>query len=168
MLKIDLKDLYPHRRKRIVKGGKLIWVKVPNPSCVVEVYAEEREAFLSEMTRKNANILFGFQRKENAFLRKMFRYGMKYSLDAGDGIEKDVLIPAPTPHGVFFEKLKRERLHAALDSLPKKTSWRIKAHFYDGLSVSQIARAEGAAKSTVSESITFGLEAARNYIKKLS
>jgi len=163
MLKINLRDLYPYKLKPLVIGDKLIYVKVPNPSCVVEVYAEDRQSFVSTMTEETADIYFDFRRKKIAYLRRMFRYGANFTLDAGDGIERHALIPAPTPHGVFFDKLKRCQLHVALDALPEKQRRRVKAHFYGGMSYLSIAKTEKVHESSVRESIDSGLRKMEKY-----
>ena len=50
-----------------------------------------------------------------------------------------------------------QELHAAISRLPNKQAKRIYAHFILGMSVTDIARAEGVAKSRVSDSIRRGL-----------
>ena len=135
----------------------LVWIKVHNPRCFVEVPAEDREAYVSTMTEEVADIYFDFQRKKNARLRQIFRYGAYFSLDAGDGIEKDALIPAPTPHGVFFDKLKRHQLYSALVELPKKQRQRIEAHYLDGMSAVAIAKREGVARQSIEPIIQKGI-----------
>ena len=54
-------------------------------------------------------------------------------------------------------KVTMQELHAAISRLPNKQAKRIYAHFILGMSVTDIARAEGVAKSRVSDSIRRGL-----------
>lgn len=98
------------------------------------------------------------KRREAAYDRQKYRYKAHYSLDRGDGIEHDALLRPSTPEMVLEEKQQKEQLYYAVMNLPKLEAKRIYARYYLGMSVSEIARAEGVNKSRISESIKYGLK----------
>ena len=98
------------------------------------------------------------KRAEAAYDRQKYRYKAHYSLDRGDGIEHDALLRPSTPEMVLEEKQQKEQLYYAVMNLPKLQARRIYARYYLGMSVSEIARAEGVSKSRISESIKYGLK----------
>ena len=86
--------------------------------------------------------------------------------DRGDGIEHDALLKPLTPEVIFEEKQQREQLYSAVMDLPELQAKRIYARYYLGMSVTEIARAEGVSKSRVSESIKYGLKRLSKILKK--
>ena len=90
------------------------------------------------------------QRAEAAYERRKYRHKAHYSLDYGNGIEKAVRQPVPTPEELLEEKQQRE--------LPEKQAKRIYARFYLGLTATEIAHTEGVHPSRVRESIRLGLK----------
>ena len=98
------------------------------------------------------------QRAEAAYERRKYRHKAHYSLDYGNGIEKAVRQPVPTPEELLEEKQQRELLYAAVMSLPEKQAKRIYARFYLGLTATEIAHTEGVHPSRVRESIRLGLK----------
>ncbi len=105
-----------------------------------------------------------FKHSEEAYNRKKYRYKAHYSLDRNDGIEHDALLLQITPEQILEEKQLNEQVFTAVMALPKSQAKRIYAHFYLGMSVTEIAIAEGVSKSRISESIRYGL---KNLSKKL-
>lgn len=139
MSKINLRDYYPdfYNEDYIIDA----------PDEVMEVMQEAK-------------------RKEASYQRKRYRYKAHYSLDCGDGIEHDALLYAPTPEETC-EQLERQReIEAAIELLPDKQARRIRAHYYLGISVSDIAKMEGVARSRVDESIRRGLHNLFIFLKK--
>ena len=130
MAKINLRDFYPSY----------------NVDCIVEV-PEDVAATLLEA-----------QRQERNSLRRMFYNKAHYSLDTGDGIEYEALFVSLSPCEIYERKLTMEQVYAALNSLPEAQSRRVYTHYILGVSRIEIARAEGVAKSRVSESIKRGLQ----------
>jgi hypothetical protein len=59
---------------------------------------------------------------------------------------------------VVSDHLDKEKLFAAMSKLPNVQKRRIEMHFFDGLSIGEIANKEGHAKSTVHESVSAGLK----------
>lgn len=129
MTTINLRDYYPFYTS----------------DCFIEV-SEEIAAMLREADRKEA-----------AYRLRTYRHKAYYSLDRGDGIEHEAIFFALSPHEIYERKISMQELHAAMSSLPDKQAKRIYAHFILGMSVTDIARAEGVAKSRVSDSIRRGL-----------
>lgn len=104
------------------------------------------------------------KRLEEAYNRKKYRYKAHYSLDRNDGIEHDALLMQITPEQILEARQLKEQVFTAVMALPKSQAKRIYAHFYLGMSITEIAIAEGVSKSRISESISYGL---KNLSKKL-
>ena len=126
---INLRDIYPHYTQ----------------DCFVEV------------TDEVADLFSEFDHKEAAYRLRTYRHKAYYSLDRNDGIEHEALFVALSPHELYERKVTMQELHTAISRLPNKQAKRIYAHFILGMSVTDIARAEGVAKSRVSDSIRRGL-----------
>lgn len=139
MAKINLRDFYPFYNTNL-------FIEIP----------DEVEAALLEA-----------ERIENNYIRRRFYNKAHYSLDANDGIEKDILFVPLTLHEIYEQKVTAEQLHAAMASLPDKQGKRIYAHYILGMSKSAIARAEGVSKSRISESIERGLRNMELFLKNL-
>jgi len=139
MKTINLKDIYPY----YFTDDK--WIDVPDE--LAQVFAEYAKA-------------------EETYERTKRRYKATYSLDRGDGIERDILFVSLSSHELYERKLTQEQLHAAIASLPDKQAKRIYAHFFLGMSKTAIARSEGVSKVSVSESIERGLCSIEKFLKK--
>ena len=139
MKTINLKDIYPY----YFTEDK--WIDVPD---------------------ELAQIFVEYDRAEETYERTKRRYNATYSLDRGDGIERDILFVSLSPHELYERKLTQEQLHAAIASLPDKQAKRIYAHFFLGMSKTAIARAEGVSKVSVAEAIERGLCSIEKFLKK--
>ena len=157
MARINLKDIY-HVDNRDPDNPK------ENPNCFVGVPAGDREAFISEMTEDVAYMYFDFQRKDNAYRRRKYYHNAHYSLDVGDGIENDAVNHAPSSEDVFFENETRDELSAALATLPEPQRRRVEAHFFRGMSKTDIAKAERISEKNVRQAIERGLQKMQEYI----
>jgi len=104
-----------------------------------------------------AEELFADRRYQRTHERTMRRHKV-CSLDAKDGtMAAASVLSSLTPEEVL-EKMDRYcRLCHALNSLPEVQGLRIEAHFLLGKSQRKIAREEGLHKSSVNESIEYGL-----------
>ena len=111
--------------------------------------------------------LLADKRYEKANRRRVYRNKAQYSLDAGDGIENEACHSDPPPCEVIEHGQNTCRLCRALNSLPETQGKRIEAHYILGRSVSDIAEAEGVAKSSVYESIKYGLQSMKKFIKNM-
>ncbi|CAK7001314.1 MAG: hypothetical protein ENTB_00041 [Enterocloster aldenensis] len=131
MQKINLRDLYP------------------------DVY--KTDAFL-EVTDEVQAVFLADERAEAAYERQMYRYKAHYSLDFGNGIENAAMQFPPTPEELLEQKQLRDQLYAAVMALPDKQAKRIYARFYLGMTVKEIAQAEGVDISRIYDSIQRGLK----------
>ena len=138
MKEINLRDYYPYYTKDKI-------VEVPD------------EVFV---------ILEDFRRQEESYQRSLRRYKAFYSLDAENGIEKDILLEQPSPYEILERQRMIALLYQGLDALPEKQSRRIYAHYFLGMSISQVAKAECVNKSRISRSISAGLRGLEKYLKK--
>lgn len=139
MATINLRDFYPFYNTDL-------FIEIP----------DEVEATLLEAERLERN-----------YIRRRFYNKAHYSLDAGDGIENDILFVSLTPCELYERKMTAEQLQAAMASLPDKQGKRIYAHYILGVSKSDIARAEGVDEKAVRVSIERGLRSMEKFLKNL-
>ncbi|NWK11957.1 sigma-70 family RNA polymerase sigma factor [Clostridium cadaveris] len=135
---INLKKYYPYYSKDV-------FVEVPDE--IVDVF----ESFI---------------KSEISYERKKYRYKANYSLDCNDGIENSSLLKPLSPAEIYELKFTSEQLCAAIASLPNKQAKRIYAHYFIGMSMSEIARAEGVNKSQISRSIKKALSRMKVFLEK--
>lgn len=139
MAKINLRNFYPFYNTDL-------FIEIP----------DEVEAALLEAERLERN-----------YIRRRFYNKAHYSLDAGDGIENDIVFVSLTPCELYERKMTAEQLQAAMASLPDKQGKRIYAHYILGISKSDIARAEGVDEKAVRVSIERGLRNMEKFLKNL-
>lgn len=96
----------------------------------------------------------------------MYNYKAHYFLDCDNGIEKAIVQHPPTPEEILESKQLQEQLYAAVMALPDKQAKRIYARFYLGMTVKEIAQAEGVDLSRVYDSIHRGLKRLSKILKK--
>ena len=116
-----------------------------------------------EVTDEIAEELDADKRYHKAHRRRMNRNGV-YSLDAGDGIEKAVIVYDPPPWEIVERMEQYCNLCRALNTLPEIQGRRIDAYFILGKTQAEIAEAEGVVQHSVSESIKLGLRAMRKFL----
>lgn len=104
------------------------------------------------------NVLEVFKKQTHAYREKVRRNKSYYSLDYGNNIEKAALLKVKTPEELFYIEQRKIELEKAIQSLPKKQAERIILYFYYDMKVTEIARLQGVASSSVSESIMSGLD----------
>lgn len=88
-----------------------------------------------------------------------------FSLNRGDGIEKDALQKPPQPLELLLKAEQAERLNAALRSLSERQRRRLLAFYLDGKSKSQIAKEENVSEGSIRESIRSGLAQLKKSLK---
>lgn len=137
MKKIKLKDEYPW-----YTGDEYI-----------EVSDEVAEAFA------------GFARSEKAHRERVRYHRAFYSLDAGDGIENDIVFVSASPQEIYERKVTQAEIYAAINHLPEKQAKRIYARYFQDMSISQIAKIEGVDESSVRESVSRGLRRIEKILK---
>ena len=124
MKQINLRDYYPH-------------------------YKEDK---IVEVPDEVAALLEDLDRKEESYLRYLRRYGAFFTFDLGDIKEKDMPFQK-SPIDILEQQRTLSLLYQGLAKLPKKQGRRIYAHYFLGISKSEIARLEHCHKSTICESI---------------
>lgn len=130
MQKINLRELYP---------------EIYKTDTYLEVTDEVQAVFLAD------------KRAEARYLRQMYNYKAHYSLNCDNGIEKAIVQHPPTPEEILEDKQLRDQLYAAVMELPDKQAKWIYARFYLGMTVKEIAQADGVDLSWVYKSIKRGL-----------
>ena len=119
-----------------------------------------------EVSDEVAAELIADKRYEKAYKQRTRRNKSFYSLDAEDGIEESVIACYDDSPERIFDLMGRHcDLCRALNSLPEIQGRRIEAHFLLGMSINEIAEAEGVTKGSVSISITRGLAAMKKYLE---
>lgn len=132
-----------------------------------DYYPFYTEDFFIEVDDKIVELLRQFELREASYKRYVRRYKAYYSLDVDSGIENSILLTVQTPDEIYERKLTREQLYKAMDNLPKKQAKRIYAHYFLGMSKSEIASAERVSESVVRESIEAGLKNMTKFLKKV-
>lgn len=140
MKEINLRDYYPFYTQDMI-------VEVPD-----EVAALLRKSKLDEAAH---------------FLRT-YRHKAYFSLDYDVNVERDALVIVLSPLDIMEKKEENARLYQALAALPEKQRNRIYAHFFLGMSKTDIAKAEGTHKSRITRSINAGLRSLEKFLKELS
>lgn len=118
-----------------------------------------------EVPDEVAAVLLETERLERNYIRRVFWNKAQYSLDAGDGIEHDVLFVSLSPCEIYEHKITAEQLHAAIAALPGKQGKRIYAHYILGISQADIAQREGVDARNVRKSISKGLRSMEIFLK---
>lgn len=149
MKKINLRDLFPEYHL----------------DCFIEVPDEDVGAFISQITKVEAEVFMEFERSKNAYLRDLYRNKAHYSLNQDDGIENLALFLTYSPDEIFECKSNIELLYAAIANLPYKQANRVYAHYILGMSKSQIAQIEGVHKSQITRSLHKALISMKNFLK---
>ena len=111
-----------------------------------------------EVSEEVAGVLRASVRYEAAYQRRLTRHKAQYSLDCEDGIEYSACLHEPTPQELLERMELFIRLWNALNSLPEIQGRRIDAHIILGISIKEIAEAEGVHEESVRQSIKRGLE----------
>lgn len=93
MVKINLRKYYPD---------------FYTTDCIVEV-PDEVSALMDS-----------YEHAEAAYYLRRYRHKAYYSLDCGDGIERDILFMSLSPCEIYERKVTAEQLHAAIAALPDK------------------------------------------------
>lgn len=139
MKKINLKDYYPYYSQ----------------DAIVEVPDEV------------ADLLREYKLAEASYILRTYRHKAYFSLDYDTSVEHDALVIILTPPEILEQKEENARLYQALASLPEKQRNRITSHFLLGMSLSEIAKSEGSAVSSVHEGIQRGIRRLKRILENL-
>jgi RNA polymerase sigma-70 factor (ECF subfamily) len=141
------------------------WFPDENIDCVIEVPDSDAEAFKANLTIEAADIYFDAQRQENAYQRRRRWHKANYSLDTDDGIEIEAVNKPADPFEIISDQLVTQKIYEAVAGLPENQGRRIRAHYFFGVSMAQIAEKEGLSKQNVSKSINKGLAHLKKILK---
>lgn len=122
-----------------------------------DYYPHYKEDEFYEVPDTIANLLDEFERREEAYRIYTLRYKAYYSLEADDGIEKSILLTVPSPAEILKQQRNRALILRGLSKLSEKQRRRIYAHYFLGLSISEIAKKEKVHISRIYRSIEAGL-----------
>ena len=153
--------------------------------CAIDAALEEKPKDFEELLKKleAAGIEVNRERKylrfrlspedrytrwEASYILRTYRHKAYFSLDYDASVERDALVIVLTPAEILEQKEENARLYQALASLPEKQRNRIYAHFFLGMSKSEIAKAEGTHKSRITRSINAGLRSLEKFLKEIS
>lgn len=118
-----------------------------------------------EISDELAREMKTWERDENNYKRKC-RYHGHYSLDREDALEQKIAYQSYSPDALYDACLQYHLCHLLLPCLSDKQAKRIYAHYFLGLSKTEIAQAEGVGKAAVCESIDRGLQELRKMIRE--
>ena len=111
-----------------------------------------------EVADEVAEALTASRRQEAAYVERARYNKAYYSLDCDDGIEYSACQHEPSPQELLDRKELFFRLWNALNSLPEIQGRRIDAHIILGISIKEIAEADGVHEESVRQSIKRDLE----------
>lgn len=117
-----------------------------------------------DVSEELAELFAACDRREAAYRSRVRYHKAYYSLDRGDGVEHLALHMGESPEEICVQNEAKRELYAAMRKLPNKQQRRIYAYFFMGMSMTEIAAAEGVGCATISQSIHAGI---RNLEKKL-
>jgi RNA polymerase sigma-70 factor (ECF subfamily) len=140
--------------------------EVKEITCPIEVLDCDVDAFQAVMSSAVADVYFTAQCAEKAYRRRMYRHRAHYSINRSDGIEEEAFYEPDTPFTEYLKKLSAQQLHTAIAELPDKQAKRIYAHFFLGMSKTDIAVAEGVNEKAVRLAIEGGLRNLEKLLKK--
>ena len=127
------------------------------PFYNMDVYLEVSDEIAGQLDR--------FKLDEEAHRVRVLRAKAYFSLDRGDGIEKDALQKPPQPLELILKAEQVAHLDAALRALSDCQRRRLLAFYLYGQSKSQIAREEGVSENSVRDSIQGGLMRLKKSLK---
>ncbi|MEY8313178.1 sigma-70 family RNA polymerase sigma factor [Oscillospiraceae bacterium 42-9] len=139
MKKINLRDYYPFYTKDNI-------VEVPD-----EV----------------ADLLREYKLSEAAYFLRTYRHKAYFSLDYDKNVERDALVVVLAPEDILIQEEEHGRLYRAITLLPEKQRNRICSHYLLGMSLSEIAKSEHSAVSSVHEGIQRGLRRLKKILEEI-
>lgn len=123
------------------------------------------EDYYIEVSDEVAEQIKSADRAEHAYTERIRYHKAYYSLDAGDGIEKDAVFISKTPQEIYEHKLSNEELYEAINKLPDKQAKRIYARYFQNMSLTDIARVEHVDVAAVKRSIDRALKCIAKILK---
>ena len=84
-----------------------------------------------EISDEIAAVFADFARTEHRYLEKLRYHKAFYSLDEGNGIEKDIIFVSQSPDELYEKKLSQAELYAAINQLHGSPVFRSAVTAYD-------------------------------------
>ena len=119
-----------------------------------------------EVPDEVADILRAYKLRDEAYRIYTYRHKAYFSLDFGDGIEYEALVDQKSPADIYEQHRVTEMIYKGLATLSEKQRHRIYAHYFLGMSQTEIARVENCSKISVHQSINRGLKQLQEYFLK--
>ena len=110
-----------------------------------------------EVSDEVAEQIMKAERAEHAYRERTRVHKAYYSLDVGDGIEKDILFVQMSPLELYERKVSNAEIYAAISALPEKQAKRIYAYFFQDMNICDIAKVENVSHAAINHSISKGL-----------
>ena len=110
-----------------------------------------------EVSDEVAEQIMKAERAEHAYRERTRVHKAYYSLDVGNGIEKDILFVQMSPQEIYERKVSNAKIYAAISALPEKQAKRIYAYFFQDMSVCDIAKVERVSHAAINHSISRAL-----------
>ncbi len=129
-------------------------------------YPWYKEESYIEVSDEIAQAIAEFVRIEKAQKEKIRYHRAFYSLDAGDGIENDIVFVSASPQEIYERKVTQKEIYKAIQMLTEKQAKRIYARYFQDMTVTEIARAEHTSVMAVSKSINKALKKIEGILKK--
>jgi RNA polymerase sigma-70 factor (ECF subfamily) len=164
-IKRQLDNVQDRRQTSALISKKIKWRFKMKKINLRDYYPLYHFDYFIEVSDEIAKLLHDSERQELAYRLRTYRHKAYYSLDRGDGIERDILFVSLSPCEIYEHKISYQELHSAIASLPDKQAKRIYAYYFGGMSKAAISKAEGISKASVCESIKRGLRNVEIYLK---
>ena len=114
-----------------------------------------------------ADLLREYKLSEAAHFLRTYRHKAYFSLDYDKNVEHDALVIVLAPEDILVQEEERARLYRAIALLPEKQRNRICSHYLLGMSLSEIAKSEHSAVSSVHEGIQRGLRRLKKILEEI-
>ena len=120
-----------------------------------------------EVPDEVANLLREYKMAEAAYILRTYRHKAYFSLDYDKNVERDALVILLAPEDILVQEEEHARLYRAIALLPEKQRNRICSHYLLGMSLSEIAKSERSAVSSVHEGIQRGLRRLKKILEEI-
>ena len=120
-----------------------------------------------EVPDEVADLLREYKLSEAAHFLRTYRHKAYFSLDYDKNVEHDALVIVLTPEDILAQEEEHARLYRAIALLPEKQRNRICSHYLLGMSLSEIAKSEHSAVSSVHEGIQRGLRRLKKILEEI-
>ena len=131
-----------------------------------EYYPLYTQDTIVEVPDEVADLLREYKLAEDAYFLRTYRHKAYFSLDYDVNVERDVLNAQPSILEILEQRYMTELLYKGLASLSEKQRQRIYAHYFLGMSKTEIARAERSSVNSVKDSIRRGLRSLEKFFEK--